>query len=92
MTLTDSYLSQKTGTLSGNDIKLWLGSHVYVETDNITRDGDLTIAKGALFTACDDCDSFGDAWEISTYKIPPQSASLTAPPPRSLFALWECEK
>ena len=69
MTLTDSYLSQKTGTLSGNDIKLWLGSHVYIETDNITREGDLTIAKKAVFTACDDCDSFGDAWEISTYKI-----------------------
>lgn len=69
MTLTDSYISQQSGSLSGEDIKLWLGSHVYVETDNITREGDLTIARHAVFTACDNCDSFGDAWKISTYKI-----------------------
>ena len=69
MTLTDSYISQQGDALSGQDIKLWLGSHVYVESDNITRDGDLTIARGAVFTACDNCDGFGDAWKISTYKI-----------------------
>ena len=69
MTLTDSYISQQGQQMAGDDIRLWLGSHVYVESDNIVRDGDLTIAKRALFTACDDCDSFGNAWEIWTYKI-----------------------
>lgn len=69
MTLTDSYITQQGEELSGDDIKLWLGNHVYVESDNITRKGDLTIARRATFTACDDCDAYGDAWEISTYKI-----------------------
>ena len=69
LTLTDSYISQQGEELSGDDIKLWLGNHVYVESDNITRKGDLTIARRATFTACDDCDAYGDAWEISTYKI-----------------------
>ena len=69
MTLTDSYITQQGGELSGDDIKLWLGNHVYVESDNITRRGDLTIARNAIFTACDNCDTYGDAWEISTYKI-----------------------
>ena len=69
MTLTDSYITQQGQQMSGDDIKLWLGSHVYVESDNIVRDGDLTIAKRALFTACDDCDSFGNAWEVWSYKI-----------------------
>ena len=69
MTLTDSYISSKGSELSGDEIKLWLGNHVYVESDNITRRGDLTIARNATFTACDDCDSYGDAWEITTYKI-----------------------
>jgi LPS-assembly protein len=69
MTLTDSYITQQGEELSGDDIRLWLGNHVYVESDNITRKGDLTIARRATFTACDDCDAYGDAWEISTYKI-----------------------
>ena len=69
LTLTDSYITQQGEELSGDDIKLWLGNHVYVESDNITRKGDLTIARRATFTACDDCDAYGDAWEISTYKI-----------------------
>ena len=69
MTLMDSYITQQGGELSGDNIKLWLGNHVYVESDNVTRRGDLTIARRATFTACDDCDAFGDAWEISTYKI-----------------------
>ena len=69
MTLTDSYISQRSTTLSGDEIKMWLGNHVYVESDNITRDGELTIARHATFTACDDCDSYGNAWEITTSKI-----------------------
>lgn len=69
LTLKDSYITQQGDELSGNDIKLWLGNHVYVESDNITRKGDLTIAREATFTACDDCDAYGDAWKISTYKI-----------------------
>lgn len=69
LTLTDSYISSQGDQMSGSDIKLWLGNHVYVESDNITKDGDLTIARRATFTACDDCDAYGDAWKISTYKI-----------------------
>ena len=69
MTLTDSYITQSGAELSGSDIKMWLGNHVYVSSDNITRRGDLTIARNATFTACDDCDAYGDAWEITTYKI-----------------------
>ena len=69
MTLTDSYISSKGEELSGDDVKLWLGQHVYVESDNITRNGDDTVAHNALFTACDGCDSFGNAWEIWASKI-----------------------
>ena len=69
LTLSDSYITQQGEEVSGDDIKLWLGDHVYVESDNITRRGDLTIARQATFTACDDCDAYGDAWEITTYKI-----------------------
>ena len=69
MTLVDSYISQDGDSLTGDDIKLWIGEHVYIESANIERTGNTTIARDALFTACDNCDSFGDAWEISTYKI-----------------------
>ena len=69
MTLKDSYLSSRGQQLYGDDIKIWLGQHVYVESDNITRDADDTIAKNATFTACENCDSFGDAWQIYAKKI-----------------------
>lgn len=69
MTLTDSYLTQGGKNLSGSDIKIWLGNHVYIESDDITHSGDDTIALDATFTACDNCDEYGDAWKISTSKI-----------------------
>ena len=69
MTLTDSYLTRNGQNLSGSDIQIWLGDNVYIESDNITRDGPETIALDATFTACDNCDAYGDAWQISTTKI-----------------------
>lgn len=69
MTLTDSYISKTGDELSGDDIKIWLGQHVYVESDSIARSGDETIARHALFTACDGCDPYGDAWQISATTI-----------------------
>lgn len=68
VTLTDSYITQKGASLQGNDIKLWLGQNVYIESDDIVREKDLTIAKNAIFTACYGCDSFGNAWELSGTK------------------------
>lgn len=69
MTLLDSYISDQGNTISGNDIEIWLGNHIYVSSENITRDGDITIARDATFTACADCDSYGEAWEIWAKKI-----------------------
>ncbi len=69
MTLTDSYLTKNGKDLSGNDIQIWLGEHVYLESENITRDGDITIARDATFTACKNCDTYGEAWEITSKKI-----------------------
>ena len=69
MTLTDSYISQQSGGLMGSDIQIWLGQHVYVESDSVNRTGDLTIAHEATFTACANCDSYGDAWDVWASKI-----------------------
>lgn len=69
LTLVDSYMSSKGENISGNDIQLWLGHHIYVESKNIVRDGSITIAKDALFTACAECDSYGEAWEIWAKKF-----------------------
>ncbi len=70
MTLKDSYITNNGTDLSASDIEIWLGPHVYIESENISRDGDITIAKNATFTACKNCDSFGgEAWEISAQKL-----------------------
>lgn len=62
-------LSKDHSQIDANDIELWLGSHVYIRADKITRDGAETIAKNAVFTACDGCNSFGNIWEISGNEI-----------------------
>ncbi len=69
MTLRDSYISKDGSALEGDDIKLWLGRHVYLDAKTVTRDGDITIAKDATFTACDGCDPYGNAWTISATTV-----------------------
>ena len=69
MTLVDSYISGQGSELSGNDIQMWLGQHVFVKSDSVEREGNLTIARDATFTACANCDSYGDAWDVWASKI-----------------------
>lgn len=69
MTLTDSYLSKNGDSVHGDDIQIWLGTHVYLESESLSRDGDITIAHDALFTACDNCDEYGNAWEITATTV-----------------------
>lgn len=88
MTLTDSYLTKDGTNLSGNDIEIWLGKHVYMQSENITRQGDKTVAQDAIFTACKNCDSFGDAWEISSVKITHDMAARELDFYNSLFWLY----
>ncbi len=67
--LNDAAFSKNADFATANDIELWLGSNVYIRADEITRKTNETIAEHAIFTACDKCDSFGNAWEISGNKI-----------------------
>lgn len=69
MTLRDSYLSKDGSELDGDDIKIWLGQHVYMDAETVTREGDITVARHATFTACEGCDSFGTAWTISATTV-----------------------
>jgi LPS-assembly protein len=69
VTLVDSYISQKNKNIAGNDIQLYLGEHLYLESDKITRDGAITTALDATFTACSNCDSYGEAWSIWARKF-----------------------
>ena len=67
--LTDSSFADKGTKINGQDIELWLGNHIYISAKSVTRDNNMTIAKDTLFTACDGCDSYGNAWEISATTI-----------------------
>ena len=67
--LNELTLSKKQSNVEATDVELWLGSHIYIKADKITRNGDKTIAKHADFTACDDCDSYGTAWNIRAHTI-----------------------
>ena len=62
-------ISNNHTTMAADDIALWLGDNVYIQAESIRRDGIETIAHNAIFTACDECDSFGNAWEISANNI-----------------------
>lgn len=63
--LNSASFSKNAEIASADNIELWLGSNVYIKAEEITRKIDETVAKNAIFTACDKCDSFGNAWEIS---------------------------
>lgn len=69
MTLQDSYATKNGTNLSASDIQVWLSPHVYMESETVNREGDITIATDGMFTACKNCDSYGDAWEITASKI-----------------------
>ncbi len=65
MTLVDSHITKGGKNMEASDIEIWLGKNVYLESDNVVRNGNVTTAYDALFTACKNCDSFGEAWEIT---------------------------
>ncbi len=67
--LNNSTFADKGNKVAGQDVELWLGDHVYISAESIQRDGDITVAKDAVFTACDGCDSYGNAWEISATTV-----------------------
>lgn len=69
MTLTDSYLANKGADVYASDIEIWLGKRTHITAENITRDNENTEAKKAVFTACNGCDTIGNAWEISMSKM-----------------------
>ena len=67
--LTDSNFSDQGMQVDGQNVELWLGDHVYLGAKKIVRDGNITIADDAIFTACDKCDAYGNAWEISATTV-----------------------
>lgn len=69
ITLVDSYISNKGTSAYGGDIQLWLGKNVFITADSITKKEDDTVSENAVFTACYNCDKFGNAWEISTTRL-----------------------
>ena len=62
--LQEASIAKHNSAVSAKDIELWLGKNVYIQAEEIIKKDDLTIATDAMFTACDGCDSFGNAWEI----------------------------
>lgn len=66
---SDNLTISKDKNISTDEIELWLGQHVYIRAEEITRDNTKTIAKDANFTACDDCDNYGNAWQIASNKV-----------------------
>ncbi len=88
LTLNDSYLAPTAESIQGQDIELWLGNHVYVSARNFTRDGADTVAHHAMFTACEGCDPFGNAWEISASTFVHDAADKTMAFHNSVFWIY----
>lgn len=62
-------LTKDKTKMDADDIELWLGSHVYIRAEEITKRSEETIAHDAVFTACEGCDEYGNAWMISSNKV-----------------------
>ena len=67
--LNGGTIDKKADSMSANNIELWLGKNVYVHAEEVNQETNETIAKHAVFTACDKCDVFGNAWEISGSEV-----------------------
>ena len=63
--LNEATITKDKKNMDASDIELWLGKHVYLRAESVTRKLPETIAHSAVFTACDKCDAYGNAWEIS---------------------------
>ena len=57
-------LSKNTNIASIDNPEIWLGHNVYIRAKSIEKHGNNTVAHKAMFTACNNCDSFGNTWEI----------------------------
>ena len=51
-------LTKDKTKMDADDIELWLGSHVYIRAEEITKRSEETIAHDAVFTACEGCDEY----------------------------------
>lgn len=69
ITLNDSYLSGSGTDVSGRNIEIWLGENTYILANDINKTGTKTTATDAMFTACYECDTYGNAWEFSTNEM-----------------------
>ncbi|MBR5904705.1 MAG: LPS-assembly protein LptD [Alphaproteobacteria bacterium] len=67
--LKEASLVKLNSNVAAKDIELWLGSNVYIKAKEINKNNQITTADRAMFTACDGCDSFGHAWEITGNEI-----------------------
>ena len=61
-------MTKNRENLDAKNIELWLGKHVYLRANSVTKKQEETIANHAMFTACDGCDDYGNAWEIFSRK------------------------
>ncbi|MCQ2574609.1 MAG: LPS assembly protein LptD [Alphaproteobacteria bacterium] len=74
--VADKTSFSKTSDLAkAKNIEIWLGQNVYINAEEVERTSTETIAKSSLFTACDKCDEFGHAWEITSTTINHDSES-----------------
>ncbi len=69
ITLQDSHFSNQMQEMGGQNVDAKLGNHLRLSADNVVKDGELTVARHAVYTACDDCDSDTNAWEVSASKV-----------------------
>ncbi len=71
ITLTDSYISNKTNNIDGyaNNIELWIGESGKITADKISTNNKISTSENTNFTMCEGCDDYGNAWEISSSEI-----------------------
>lgn len=64
-----TYYDKENMILDGNDLELYFNENIYIKAEKIQQSKNNIVSEKANFTACHNCDNFGDAWNISTSKI-----------------------
>jgi LPS-assembly protein len=62
LTLVDAHMSKSRA--AGSNLVLEWGEHTMMTAESLRREGGLTLAENITYTACRNCDSFGNAWMV----------------------------
>ncbi|MCL1785601.1 MAG: LPS assembly protein LptD [Alphaproteobacteria bacterium] len=69
MTLLDAYMDNRGAHAGGQRVEVWLGTRTHFSAASVEKQDNITLAQSVVYTACGDCDTNVNAWEVSADRM-----------------------